>query len=163
MSIEILWGSGEQLTPAQMGVRALVMFLLVLILIRLGGMRMFGKKSALDHIIVIMLGAVMARGVVGASPFLSTVVAGAVLVLTNWLLAWCSRKNKRMARMIKGEPFMLYHNGQFDEVNMRKSNLCTGDVLESLRLETGQESLDGIHKVIMENNGRISFIRKQQQ
>jgi len=161
MDWETVWGSGEHLLPVQMGARALVMFLLALFMIRAGGIRMFGKKSALDHIIVIMLGAVMARGVVGASPFFSTVVAGAILILTNCLLAYGSRKNRLLARVIKGRPFVLYEDGRFIEKNLQKSNLCQEDIYESLRLEVKEESLEKVARVYIENNGRISFILKQ--
>lgn len=163
MALETFWGNGEHLLPYQMGIRALVMFLLALVLIRLGGMRIFGKKSALDHIIVIMLGAVMARGIVGASPFFSTVVAGAILVLTNWLLAYSSRKSRRWSAWIKGRPLLLFHDGHFDEKNMRQSNLCRDDVLESLRLELQQENLEEVNKIYIENNGRLSFILKRER
>jgi hypothetical protein len=43
------------------------------------GLRTFAKQSTFDNIIVILLGAVLARGVVGASPFWSTVGASVVM------------------------------------------------------------------------------------
>jgi uncharacterized membrane protein YcaP (DUF421 family) len=66
MDIYDLFGRGEDLTALQMSVRSFIMFFIALALIRIGGMRIFGKKTAFDNILVIMLGAVLARGVVGA-------------------------------------------------------------------------------------------------
>ena len=62
MDINELFGNGQNLTALQMGVRAFIMFFIALALIRIGGMRIFGKKTAFDNILVIMLGAVLARG-----------------------------------------------------------------------------------------------------
>ncbi|PUZ26199.1 hypothetical protein DCC81_18380 [Chitinophaga parva] len=84
---DTLWGTGEHLDALQMGVRSFVTFFVSLALLRLGGMRIFGKKSAQDMIITILFGAVLARGVVGASPYWPTVVAAAVMVLGNRVLA----------------------------------------------------------------------------
>jgi uncharacterized membrane protein YcaP (DUF421 family) len=67
--LQTLVGEGEKLTVLQMSVRAFVMFIITLVLIRFAGLRTFAKQSSFDNIIVIMLGAVLARGVVGASPF----------------------------------------------------------------------------------------------
>src|SRR4051812_27774525 len=98
-----IWGSGEHLNALQMGVRAALMFFIALLLIRLGGMRIFGKKSAFDTIIVIMLGAVLARGIVGASDYWATVVASTIMVGINRLLAWLSEKYAVVNNTIKGK------------------------------------------------------------
>jgi len=55
-----LVGEGEHLTPLQMSVRAFSMFVIMLVLVRIAGMRTFAKKSSFDNIIVIMLGAILA-------------------------------------------------------------------------------------------------------
>jgi uncharacterized membrane protein YcaP (DUF421 family) len=160
INVTSLWGSGEQLAPLPMAIRAAVMFLIALILIRLGGLRIFGKKSGLDHVIVIMLGAVLARGVVGASPFFSTVVAALIMVLINRALAWFCQKSKRFNNLIKGKAITLIENGQIKRDEMHSANLSESDLLESLRLETNKESFKDIEKAFLETNGRISFILK---
>jgi heme A synthase len=68
--MQTLVGEGKELTILQMSVRAFAMFIIYVVLIRIAGLRTFAKQSTFDNIIVIMLGAVLARGVVGASPFL---------------------------------------------------------------------------------------------
>lgn len=158
--VTILWGEGELLNPLQMGFRALAMFGIALILIRFGGMRIFSKKSAQDTIIVIMLGAVMARGVVGASPFWSTVAAAAVMIFVNRIIAWVCHRNKLLNNLIKGKALILYEDGAINWENMSNAKLSKSDLLESLRLQTKKENFDTIYKVFLENNGRISFILK---
>jgi uncharacterized membrane protein YcaP (DUF421 family) len=158
--ISILWGEGQQLDILQMSVRAFVMFFIALILIRLGGMRIFGKRSAFDTIIVIMLGAVLARGIVGASPYWGTIIASAVMVAIHRGLAWLSGKSKAINELIKGKPKIIYESGHIIWENMEASSLTESDLMESLRLETKKPSLDYIDKAYMETNGRISFIIK---
>ena len=155
-----MWGTGDDLSPLQMSVRALAMFVIALVLIRLGGMRIFGKKSALDFIIVIMLGAIMARGVIGASPFMSVVVASAVMVAVNRVLAWACGKSEKLNDIIKGRELLLYHKGEILWDNMRRRSLTKSDLMESLRLEMKRKNFDEVDKVFLENNGRISFILK---
>jgi uncharacterized membrane protein YcaP (DUF421 family) len=48
--LQTLFGEGEHLNPVQMGLRALVTFFVALLLIRVAGMRTFGRRSAFDTI-----------------------------------------------------------------------------------------------------------------
>jgi len=158
--IGILWKTDEQLGPIPMAVRALIMFIVALILLRAGGIRIFGQKSALDNVIVIMLGAVMARGIVGASTLHATIVASTVMILTNRLIAWICRKSDFLNNLVKGHAVVLIECGQIKWDAMNAVNLSKSDLMESLRLETKNESLDKVEKAVIETNGRISFILK---
>lgn len=157
-SINSFFGSGEDLNALQMGARAFVMFFIMLVLIRLGGVRMFGRKSAFDDVIVIMLGAVLSRGVVGANPFWSTVAAAAVMIGIHRAMAWLCIHSKTIELIVRGKPTVLYKDGQINPVNMRRSGLSDSDLEESVRLEMKQQSLKNIGTAMMETNGRISFI-----
>ena len=68
-----LFGRGEHLDVLQMTMRAIIIFFIALVLIRFTGMRVFGIETAFDSCIIIMLGAVLTRAIVGASPMIPTV------------------------------------------------------------------------------------------
>ena len=158
--VELL-GHGEDLTPLQMSLRAVIIFLVTLILIRIGGVRMFGKRSAFDTILMITLGAVLSRAIVGASPFLSVILASAVMVIIHRVLGFLSVKNKTIETIIKGGHTVLYQDGQILQKNLQKTSISEGDLMESLRLETKDTSLVKVEKAYLEDNGRISFILKK--
>jgi uncharacterized membrane protein YcaP (DUF421 family) len=160
-SIYQIFGEGKDLTTLQMCARSFAMFFITLVLIRLGGVRMFGKKSAFDDIIVIMLGAVLSRGVVGASSFWSTVAAATVMIIIHRALAFACIKSKRIEQVLKGRPMFLYKNGRIDYDNLKRTSLSESDLHESLRLETQKDDFDDIDTAYIENNGRISFILKK--
>ena len=86
-TINELFGQGSNLNTLQMTLRAIIIFFIALTLIRYTGMRLFGIKSAFDICVTIILGAVLARAIVGASPFIPTVVASAALVILHKIIA----------------------------------------------------------------------------
>lgn len=149
------------MTILQMSVRAFVTFIILLALIRFAGKRTFAKKSSFDNIIVILLGAVLARGVVGASPYWSTVAASVVLVITHRLIAWLAVKNRKFEKLVKGSYIKLYNDGALIGNNLEKTCMSENDLHESLRLETKKLTLTQIDTAFMETNGRISFILKE--
>jgi uncharacterized membrane protein YcaP (DUF421 family) len=158
--VERFWGHGQELDPLQMGLRAAVMFVLLLAMIRVGGMRIFGKGSSFDNVVVILLGAVAARGVVGATPFFSAVAAAATIVALHRVVAWLVVHYPRLARALEGERICLYRDGQLQRDNLRRAAICEHELMASLRLETQRTSLDGIADAGLETNGRISFVTR---
>jgi len=158
--IDQLFGHGTELNPLQMSVRAIVIFFVALLLIRFTGMRVFGIKSAFDTCIIIMLGAVLSRAVVGASPFIPTIVASAFLVVVHKIIARLSVTNQFISHLVKGKPLSLYKDGILNGKNLKKCNLSYGDVMEEVRQCINQNSLDNIEEIYMERTGEISVIEK---
>ncbi|MGF6482427.1 hypothetical protein QFZ91_004590 [Paraburkholderia sp. JPY419] len=84
----VLFGQGRELDPLQMGLRSIVVFVIAIVLIRVSGRRSFGQRTPFDLVVVILLGAMLSRAIVGASPFIATVVASLVIVVCHRVLAW---------------------------------------------------------------------------
>ena len=160
MNITELFGTGENLSPIQMAARAFIMFFIALLLIRLAGMRVFGIKTAFDNILVIMLGAILSRGVVGASPFFSTIAAAAAMIAVHKLLAWLAMKYVWVGKLVKGYRRSLYHNGVMREDNLRKTQISKDDLMEGVRREINKNTLADVEQVYIEKNGEISVVRK---
>lgn len=154
------FGEGMDLNWYQMLNRAIVIFAITVLLIRISGRRSFGMRSAFDNTIVILLGSTLSRAVVGASPFFPTVVACLGFVLLHRSLAWASIRSHRIGRLIKGEPICIFKDGKFDEANMRRSLISRHDVSASLRATLHTESLDEVDEILLERTGQLSITRK---
>lgn len=160
-TINYLFGSGSNLDTLQMCMRAFITFIIMLVLIRFTGKRTFAKRSAFDSIVTIMLGAIVARGVVGASPYLQTIAASFVIVAMHRLIAWLSVKSRKFEQLVKGVYIKLYQDGAIISNNLERTGMSENDLHESLRLETKKLTLAEIDTAFMETNGRISFILKE--
>jgi len=157
--LSTLFGHGDDLTPLQMGLRACTLYFFALILIRISGRRTFGTKTAYDHVVVILLGAILSRAAVGASPYWSTVTAGFVIVALHRLLAWISLRYHTLGRLTKGKEMLLYSNGRFHHENMDKCLISERDLNESVRLIANTNSFEKIKEIYMERSGKVSVIK----
>ena len=159
--INELFGHGTNLNILQMSVRAITIFFIALMLIRFTGMRVFGIKSAFDTCIIIMLGAVLARAVVGASPFIPTIVASTALVIVHKIIANISVSNQAISHLVKGKPLSLYKNGTLNNKNMKRCSLSHGDIMEEIRLTLNQNTMEDIDEIFMERTGKISMLKNK--
>ena len=162
MSLNDWWGINENISPLETAARAAVMFLITLILIRFSGMRPFGKDNAFDTVIVILVGGVLSRGVVGASPFFSMVAGAVAIVLVHKALSKFSFYNKDLETKVKGQSCLLYRDGHFIEKAMKKANITETDVYEELRLVMHEDNLKKVKEVYFEKTGEISFLKKDE-
>ena len=155
--IETLFGHGRDLDALQMAARAFVMFFIALVLARLAGMRAFGHKTAFDAIIVIVLGAVMSRAIVGVSPFWPTVAASTTLVVIHRVLGVAGVRFPRIGRAIKGSEVVLFLDGTFHHRAMIRSGISRSDI-EAAARQHGFASLDDVAEVHKEADGKLSLI-----
>jgi uncharacterized membrane protein YcaP (DUF421 family) len=158
--IDEIFGQGKELTIGQMSARAVVIFIVGLILIKIAGKRSFGMQMPFDNIIVILLGAILSRAVVGASPFVPIVAASLVIVILHRICAWTGIYSKWFGKFIKGEIKILYQNGQLNEKNMRQALISYDDLIEGIRLTANIERLDQAEIIYLERNGKISVVKK---
>src|ERR1700742_3621064 len=161
--LHTIFGTGKDLDSLQMASRAIVAFILTLVLIRIAGIRTFGKRTAFDNVIVIMLGSIFSRVVVGASLFIPTTLACLAFVLLHRLLGWTSVRSNFIGRLTKGEKSVLYADGRPNVANMRKAMVSEKDLLESVRLRLNSDDLGQVKEIIIERNGDISVIRKERE
>jgi uncharacterized membrane protein YcaP (DUF421 family) len=158
MTINGLIGEGPDLTIVQMGLRAIFVFMIALAFLRLGR-RAFGMGSPFDHVIGILLGAILSRAVVGASPFWATIIASCVIVLLHRLFAWWSMHSRLVGKLIKGEAKPIFKEGHIVRKNMRQCLISENDLLEGIREAGNVESLDEIKAAYIERDGKISVIK----
>ncbi len=155
-----LFGTQNNLSGTQMFLRAIIVFFLALLLIRISGRRSFGLRAPFDNIIAILLGAILSRIVVGAGPFFPTLTACLIITILHRVVARLSVTNNFFENLTKGQKILLYHNGEFIEKNLKRALVSKEDVLESIRLMIYSDDLKNIEKIYMERTGQISITKK---
>lgn len=156
-----IFGEGKDLTASQMSLRAIIIFLAGIVLVRIAGRRSFGVREPFDNVLSILLGATLSRCVVGASPFLPTITASLVMVLMHQLFGKLGVYSRVFGWVVKGETKVLYANGQLNRKNMIRCNISEKDIMSGVRTSAQVESLDEIKVIYLERNGKMSVIKKE--
>ncbi len=153
--VETLFGSGGDLNAIQMSLRAAVVFVATLSMIRVSGRRSFGQHRPFDACTTVLLGAVLSRAVVGASPFWATMAAGATIVLLHRLIAMASLRWPRFETLISGDKRELVANRVRNVEEMHRGLVTERDLDEAVRKKTGDEA-SPIDRAVLERDGTIT-------
>ena len=141
----------------QMSIRAVLILIFGLLLIRLFGRRAFGRQNPLDIVVSIVVGSNLSRTLTGNSPFLPTLAGTAALVILFWLLELGTARWHSLGYLLKGEPVRLAHDHQIDRDAMKRWGVTDRDLEEAAR-SSGMSGLETVKHAVLERSGKISTI-----
>jgi uncharacterized membrane protein YcaP (DUF421 family) len=150
----------KDLTFLQISLRAVIVFLATLIMIRFGHKRSLSRKTGFDAVLMVILASVLSRAINGSAAFFATLGGGVVLVVVHRLLAFIAFHSHAFGILIKGQPELIIDNGDLIFRTMRRNHISKHDVEEDMRLDARTEDLKDIRKGYVERSGDISFIEK---
>jgi uncharacterized membrane protein YcaP (DUF421 family) len=149
----------EQLNFGHMAARALLMYVLLLVIVRAGKKRFLGRATAFDVILVIMVGSIAARALTGGAPFFPATVAVAVLVGIHWVISLVARGSPAVSGLVKGHSTVLVKDGKVQSRALAQAHVSKDDLDEDLR-EKSVASPSDVKEARLERSGRLSVIKK---
>lgn len=156
---ELIGQDASTITWWQMTVRAILIFLYGLLLIRVAGRRAFGRYTTLDIVLAVIIGSNLSRALTANARFLPTLAASAGIVLAYWASIHLVALSDTLGWLVKGDTVRLVEDGRIDARAMRRVAVSRGDLEEAMR-EQGVRRLDRVALATLERNGKISVIRK---
>ena len=141
--------------------RAVVVYLVLLVLVRLSGKRTVGQYTPFDMILVVLVGNAVQNSMIGED---HSLLGGLVLVTTliglNWLVGVASARNRTMERLVAGEAVLLARDGEAYARVLRRHHISDSEFQEALH-EAGCKAVDEVRQAVLEPDGRISIVKKQ--
>lgn len=157
--IHELIGEKQHVLFWQMCIRAALVFVFALFLIRVFGRRAFGKSSPLDIVVSIVVGSNLSRALTGNSEFFATLGASAFYVILYWLLARLAVRSPLVGYLVKGEAVHLTRNGVIDDEAMLRASVSRHDLEEAARRH-GISNLRDVSEAVIERGGDLTAIRR---
>ena len=152
----------KEINVAQMAMRAVVVYIVTVLMVRLAKKRFMGRATAFDVILGIMLGSIVSRAITGNAPFVPALGAAAVLLAMHWVFSAVAVRWPGFGPLIKGRSQRLVRNGTVDEHAMRKAHMTERDLREDLR-DKSVAGLEGVAEARLERNGSVSVIKAKSE
>lgn len=149
-----------QLSVRHMIVRAIIVYAVSIVLVRVGKKRFMGSHTAFDVLMGIIIGSVLSRAINGSARFSESIAAALTLVLLHWLFALLALRFPRFSRAVKGSSRELVRDGEILWDQMRKGGIGKEDLMQALRQRTGTEELERVRFARLERGGEITVILK---
>jgi uncharacterized membrane protein YcaP (DUF421 family) len=143
----------------QIVLRTGIIYLLVLMGVRLSGKREVGQMTPFDLTLLLLLSNSVQNAMTGPDTSLTGgAVAACTLLVLNYGVAAVSGSNRRLRRLIEGEPSLLVHDGKVIESHMARERVSMDELHRALR-EHGINSCDQVALAVLEVDGSISCLK----
>jgi uncharacterized membrane protein YcaP (DUF421 family) len=135
-------------------------YLALVLLLRASGKRTLSKMNAFDFIVTVALGSTLATILLSSSVSLARgVLAFGLLILLQFVITWLSVRSSAVRRLVKAEPTLLVHKGEFLHGAMKQERVTEEEIRAALRSQ-GIPAVDNVEAVVLETAGDLSVIQQ---
>lgn len=133
-------------------------YVTVVLFLRVSGKRTLAKLNAFDLVVTVALGSTLSAILLNQNVALAEgVLALALLILMQYLVASASVRSETFARLVRSNPRVLLRDGEFCREAMQRERITEGEILSAVRANGGTEAGDAA-LVVLESDGTISVI-----
>ncbi len=137
-------------------ITGIVSFIGLILLLRLAGKRTLTKMNAFDFIMTFTIGSTLATTITSDD---TTVAEGltalAIIIFVQYAIAWLEVRSNWFQKLVKAQPSVLFHDGNFREKTMRQERITKVEILAAMRYSALSDPSQA-RLVLMETDGQLS-------
>ena len=140
-------------------VRATVVYLSVLILLRVSGKRQVGQMGATEFVAILLISNAVQNAMNGGdNSLVGGVFLAGVLILLSTSISILAFKSRFFEAVFEGTPRLLIHEGHMIEKNLKRE-LLSHSQLRTLLRKQGVHHLSEVRSAVLEADATLSIIR----
>jgi uncharacterized membrane protein YcaP (DUF421 family) len=140
--------------------RAAFLYCFVLFVMRVVGRRELSSLSAVDLVLLIVLGDAIQQGLTQDDYSVTgSVIAVSTIASLSVITSYLGFRSKRARKVLEGLPLVLVDRGKVVQENLARERISEDELTEEMRQQQ-IGSLEDVQWGILETNGSISFIKK---
>lgn len=155
MELELFGDSSELL---EILVRALIMYVFAVGMLRIFGKRTTMTTASFDLILTIALGTIVASTIMSTTrPLIHGIAALTALAGLQWILSLGVSRSASVERFVVSPAKLLLRDGRIVTSNLMDERLSDAQLEQNIR-QQGYATKDGLEAVVLESSGSVSVI-----
>lgn len=128
----------------------------LVLFLRISGKRTLAKLNAFDLVVTVALGSTLSAILLQESIALSEgLVALALLISAQYLVAFLSVRSKGFAGLVRSEPTLLAKDGRFLSGAMKSERITETEAISAVRANGGN-GIEDVAFLVLESDGTLS-------
>jgi len=141
-------------------IRAAVVYIAVLLLLRVSGKRQIGQMGMTEFVALLLISNAVQNAMNGGDNSLTGgLILASTLILLSFAFAYLTYRYNRLERLVQGRPTLLVHHGKLLRHHLARELLSVRELSVILRKQ-GIHHLDEVAEAVLESDGYVTVIRK---
>jgi uncharacterized membrane protein YcaP (DUF421 family) len=150
-----------ELPLLNLAIRAVAVYLSVLILLRISGKRQMGQMNATEFVAILLISNAVQNSMNGGDNSLTGgLFLALILIATSAAITYLTFKSKIASTIFEGTPTLLIHKGKAVEANLKKEFLSHSEFKTLLRKQ-GYHDISNIETAVLEADGSLSITNRE--
>lgn len=155
--MEWIYATTDPLLPIIIG--SFLIFVVVILLTRIIGLRSFAKFTAYDFAFTIAIGSIISSTLTSSTSIVQGSIAIASLLLLTYIFSILQRIFPRLSSLISNKPLLLMKRSEILDSNLESARIERNQLIAKLR-EANVLHFNQVEAVILESTGAISVLHK---
>jgi uncharacterized membrane protein YcaP (DUF421 family) len=144
-------------------VRASVVYLVVMALLRMGGKRQVGQMGMAQLVALLLISNAVQNAMNGNDASITGgIILASVIMVWSYVFEVVTARSKKWENFIQGKPRVLIRNGKVLHDALQREHISPSELRAALRKQ-GVHELNSIDNAILESDGYISLRKKDEK
>lgn len=151
-----------QLSVGEKVLRAVLIYVFLIIALRVVGKRELGQANTLDLVVLLLVANAVQNGIIGNDVTVTGAVIGAVTLFgINELFNRAAYGSAFVSRLFEGSPSVLIQKGKPVATALRRASISLPE-LRAIARRQGFSDLGEVDNAILETNGVVTMFREDE-
>ncbi|MGH3104664.1 MAG: DUF421 domain-containing protein [Gaiellaceae bacterium] len=151
-----------QLSVGEKILRALLIYVFLVLALRIVGKRELGQANTLDLVVLLLVANAVQNGIIGNDNTVTGAMIGAVtLFAINELFTRGAYGSSLVSRLLEGNPSLLIQTGKPVPKALFRAGISLPE-LRAIARRQGFSDLGEVHTAILETNGVVTMFREDE-
>lgn len=147
-----------------MVLRAIFVYVFLLILTRISGKRTLAEVTTFDFVLLLVISETMDVALMSDEfSVTSSAIMATSMIFVSVLLSLIEQKFDKLKKWTDGRPVIILSDGRPFHERLKRNRVDEYDILESARRLQGLERLDQIKYAVLEKDGGITIIPRESE
>ena len=141
-------------------IRTIIIYIILNVMLKIMGKRQIGELEVNELVSTLLISEIAALPISDTSiPLVPSVIPILFIASSEVIVSVIKNKSKTIKRLVEGEPSYIIYKGRLKQNILAENRISINEVLTEMRTQ-GIGDLGDVRYAILEQNGKISFIKK---